>query len=137
MCDELYKTSLICIDNYHDRILSGRICNAYLNAEVPFHSTMEFIREMDALLQELQFPQSTSANRVFLSAQEHRVKTYTATSANEVKGRLATFSLRIMFRQNSSWQGSLSWMEGNREESFRSVLELLLLIDNAIDRAVA
>jgi len=40
--------------------------------------------------------------------------------------------VKVLFRQNASWQGSIAWLEGKREESFRSVLELLLLIDSAV-----
>ena len=38
----------------------------------------------------------------------------------------------MIFRQNASWQGSVTWLDKGREESFRSVLELLLLMDSAI-----
>lgn len=137
MCEELFKTSMVSIDSYDNRVLTGRIFNPFLDADVPFSSTMEFIKEMDALLQELQFPQSFFENREFHPAHETKRKADTHSAPAAQKGRLATFSLRIMFRQNSSWQGSLAWMEGKLEESFRSVLELLLLIDSAIDRAVA
>jgi len=51
------------------------------------------------------------------------------------KGKAATFALQILFRQNVSWQGFLIWTEGKREESFRSVLELLFLIDSVMDHA--
>ena len=37
--------------------------------------------------------------------------------------------MRIMFRQNSSWQGTVTWVDGKMEESFRSVLELIILMD--------
>ncbi len=137
MCEELFKTSMICIDSYENRILTGRIFNPFLNAEVFFHSTMEFIREMDALLQELQFPQSFFENREFCPVPQPLSRAAVPTAAANQKGHLATFSLRIMFRQNSSWQGSLTWMEEKQEESFRSALELLLLIDSAVDRAAA
>ena len=48
------------------------------------------------------------------------------------EGALATFALRIIFRQNSSWQGSITWLEAGREQSFRSVLELIFLMDSAL-----
>ncbi|MBP3332948.1 MAG: hypothetical protein J6M35_02775 [Clostridia bacterium] len=48
------------------------------------------------------------------------------------EGALATFSLKILFRQNASWQGSIYWHDGRQEERFRSVLDLLLLIDSAL-----
>ena len=48
------------------------------------------------------------------------------------EGKLGTFALRVLFRQNASWQGSVTWLEENREESFRSALELIWLIDSAL-----
>ena len=35
-------------------------------------------------------------------------------------GKLATFYVRILFRQNASWQGTVLWSEGGQEERFRS-----------------
>ena len=49
---------------------------------------------------------------------------------HDVKGKLATLKMRVMFRQNASWQGTLKWMEEGLQENFQSVLELLLLIDS-------
>ena len=48
------------------------------------------------------------------------------------KGRLATFELKILFRQHASWQGTIVWKEGRQEQSFRSVLELVHLMDSAL-----
>ena len=48
------------------------------------------------------------------------------------RGALASFSIRLLFRQNASWQGILTWIEGGQEQYFRSVLELVLLMDNAL-----
>lgn len=48
------------------------------------------------------------------------------------EGKRATFALRVLFRQNASWQGSVTWLEGGQEESFRSVLELLMLMNSAL-----
>ena len=42
--------------------------------------------------------------------------------------------VRVIFRQNASWQGSVSWLEGRRDESFRSVLELLMLLNSALEQ---
>ena len=136
LCQEQYKTSVVSIDSYENRVLNGRIFNPYLEAAVSFHSTMEFIKEMNTLMQELKFPEAFFEKREFRTVQEPMPKVDAPASSAPKKGRLATFSLRIMFRQNSSWQGSLTWREGKKEESFRSVLELLLLIDSALDRAV-
>ena len=45
---------------------------------------------------------------------------------------LATFKLSVIFRQNASWQGKLSWIDGAREASFRSVFEMVKLIDSVL-----
>ena len=52
--------------------------------------------------------------------------------AGKLKKGKECFLISIQYRQNASWQGALSWIEGGREENFRSVLELLLLIDSAL-----
>ena len=45
---------------------------------------------------------------------------------------LATFKVKVLFRQNASWQGKIEWIEENMETSFRSVLEFVKLIDSAL-----
>ena len=52
-------------------------------------------------------------------------------------GDKATFVVHVCYRQNASWQGTVTWLEQNREESFRSALELLLLMDSALGEAAA
>ena len=44
-----------------------------------------------------------------------------------------TFVIKILDRQNATWQGSISWVEGEQEQYFRSALELLRLLDGALD----
>ncbi len=47
-------------------------------------------------------------------------------------GKKETFIIHIISQENSTWQGQLTWV--NREEtmSFRSFLELVKLMDNAV-----
>ena len=42
-----------------------------------------------------------------------------------------TFIIRVQHRQNASWQGSVQWVEGGKEQHFRSALELIKLMDSA------
>ncbi len=41
------------------------------------------------------------------------------------------FFIRVQYRCNSSWQGSIQWMDGCKSSVFRSVLELGNLINDA------
>ena len=51
----------------------------------------------------------------------------------EKRGGLATFVIHVRYRQNSTWQGDIFWAEKQEKVFFRSVLEMLKLIDNALD----
>ena len=43
------------------------------------------------------------------------------------------FILEVNSTRNQSWQGSLKWVEKHKQESFRSMLEMMRLIDSAMD----
>ena len=44
-----------------------------------------------------------------------------------------TFIVKIFDRQHSTWQGSITWVEEDKTQNFRSALELLKMIDEALD----
>ena len=48
-------------------------------------------------------------------------------------GDLGTFILRVQHRQNSTWQGRITWVNENTTLQFRSVWELTKLIEEALD----
>ena len=43
-----------------------------------------------------------------------------------------TFLVHVLNDQNASWQGTVTWTNGNKTQSFRSALELIRLIDSAV-----
>lgn len=43
------------------------------------------------------------------------------------------FLIAIHYQENHSWQGSIQWLETGRKIHFRSELELMNLIQNAVD----
>ena len=125
----MYTTFLVCVDSYENNVLRGRICNPYRSMEY-FESLSQFLVKMEALLDEQQFPQAYMHHRRF-SAPSPLLDGY-SPPLRPPKGLLATFRLQIRFRQNASWQGSLLWTERHILQSFRSVLELILLLDSAL-----
>ena len=124
------RTSIICIDSYDSKVMAGRLYNAYYNGGVTFNSTMELLKTINNMLEDMNCPQSFSASRIFWSS--NTTISVVPTTDPLKEGKIATFVLRILFRQNSSWQGAVTWQEGKKEECFRSVLELLLLLDSAL-----
>ena len=124
-----YRTTLVCIDSAQEGLLTGRIYHPYLPSGAEFKNLMQFLLTMEDLLDKLQFPQSFTARRSFRTQPE---PTSPLPSENESHvGKIATFSVRVIFRQNASWQGSVTWLEKGQEENFRSVLELVLLMHSA------
>lgn len=46
----------------------------------------------------------------------------------------STFLIRIYFKQHANWQGTIQWLEANKTIPFRSVLELISLLNEAVDK---
>ena len=43
-----------------------------------------------------------------------------------------TFIVEIIDHQKYTWQGQVHWIQGNKKMSFRSVMEMLHLMDSVI-----
>ena len=123
------RTTTVCVDSYEEGVPQGRFYNPYQDQWIPFRSLTQLLKGMEQSLDEMAFPRAFNETRSFAPAAPH-----SPLQAGEplAEGKLATFAVRILFRQNTSWQGSVTWLEGRTDESFRSVLELILLMDSAL-----
>lgn len=125
------RKTTICIDSYEDGILRGRFYGSDGSAQA-FPSLSRFLMLMEEMLEATNEPQSDTLRRSFSAL---LLQPNSGIHWNSIpKGSLATFELQVLFRQHSSWQGLLFWKEQHREQSFRSVLELILLMDSALRR---
>ena len=84
---------------------------------------------LDNTMEDMDFPKAFTVTRTF---SEMRQDPTHPPQLGVQTGKQATFALRILFRQNASWQGSVTWLEGKKEQSFRSALELVLLMHSAL-----
>ena len=48
------------------------------------------------------------------------------------KKNKATFVIQVQFNQNATWQGTLRWVDKQKQQNFRSMLELVRLLDEAL-----
>lgn len=127
---ESKRTMVVCIDSYDQCVPHGRFCCPGQKESQPFQSLVQLLNQIEQRLNASKFPQSFEELRCFGPP---RIEA--ASDENDAafaKGSLATFRIRILFRQNASWQGSILWQEGGQEESFRSVLEFIFLMDSAL-----
>lgn len=124
------RQHLICVDSYVDCIPQGRVYDAKQEC-VHFRSLSQLLLHLDQLLDQQQLPQMyTKARCFFFVADDWHITQIESLKA----GTLANFELAVLYRQHSSWQGILLWKEQQLELRFRSVLELVHLLDNALRR---
>ena len=51
---------------------------------------------------------------------------------NDIKISEHSFLVQIRYRQNSSWQGNVQWIEAGKTQHFKSCMELIRLMDIAL-----
>ena len=54
---------------------------------------------------------------------------------NSVTKNRGAFLIDIYNRQNATWQGTVTWINRDKKQHFRSALELIKMIDNALEEA--
>ena len=119
---------LVCVDCYIDGIPQGRVYDAK-RERLRFQSLSQFLLHLEQLLDQQQLPQTYTETRCFLFVADD----WHLTQIESLQaGALANFELTVLFRQHSSWQGILLWKEQQLELRFRSVLELVHLLNNAL-----
>lgn len=128
---ESLRTMIIHVDSYQDAVPKGWISHLHGEAR-RFQSLTELLLQLAEMFDEAKFPQAFERIRQF---SEQKAENSKEIGSNPSRGQLATFEIRILFRQNTSWQGLIYWLEGKEKESFRSVLELIFLMDSALRKS--
>ena len=129
-----YRTTIVCIDSYENSAPMGRFYNPYDPQGESFCGLTRLLVRMTDLLDAMDFPQSFTVARSFVRAPMNPER---PPEEAVQEGKLATFSLSILFRQNATWQGTVAWLEGGKSQSFRSVLELVFLMDSALRGSIS
>ncbi len=137
----MYAPNLIalCIDERADADYNGRVYDQYREEPVRFRGMLDALRCIEFFLDRMDFPQRSTLPRSF-SKQTAVSDDYGKRPAREEimsnlenkKGEEGTFIVQVKYRQNATWQGQVVWAEKNKKMYFRSALELLRLIDDAM-----
>ena len=59
---------------------------------------------------------------------KHERRDFMSKTSND-----GTFVVKIKYKENATWQGSVHWVNQNVELPFRSALELIKLMDSAME----
>lgn len=119
----------------------GSAANEFLNRTVYFHDVMEMLAVLEQTFDLLSFPQSTSSYRSFgprrrrgkTSFRKAGVRSMEKIPTELEKGsEKASFLVHVQFRQHSTWQGNITWLDKGVTQQFRSALEMLRLMNEAL-----
>jgi len=129
----------ICVDLICDGYYTGRFYHYYSARPIQFHSQHELIVNIDTLCDQLDYPQAALRVRSFWPKRKravHRKEMRRQLSKEQLsvnRGNMATFLVHVKYRQNATWQGTVLWAEENKQAHFRSALELIKLMDSAVE----
>lgn len=135
---------MVCVDEIREGVVCGRAINSFLSKPIHFTGLDNLFLKLEFLYDSLQVPQSSNQLRRFarknqalpesvLSDYPEVTELWSPQRAKACKGKLATVLIRVMYRQNASWQGQAVWVEGKeRAQCFRSALELLHLFQSVL-----
>lgn len=128
-----YWVSTVSVNSYIKGIPRGHLHNPFFEQPQMFESLTEFLKIMECMLDLTNQPRAFNSARHFGHPPRQDFEAQAVSPAD--RGELATFALCIRFRRNSSWQGQLHWLEEGKKQNFRSVLELISLMDSALQIA--
>lgn len=143
----LISTCCICVNAVKDHDLVGEIYNPYIRRPIAFSGIATLLEGLEKVINTLDFPQAYEEHRTFRNIssrsrrmpprkKERSLTRYMDEQTFETKvGKQATFIVQIQFRQNATWQGTITWSEKKKIQHFRSTLEMIKLMDDAIEQA--
>ena len=105
------------VTEYHDGVMHGILRHPRLDNPVPVRSLSQFFLTLDSLLNLEGCPDSPLP---------------LVRPIPEEESAIATFQIQVLFREHSTWQGRMVWKDADQEASFRSVLELMQLLDEIL-----
>ncbi len=142
--NSLTSAARICIDVYNEGEMQGRLYHAYCEEPMVFRSIIALLKLLGNLFDGFDFPQVSVKPRSFkeqLPPEKTDLSEGMINSKsnhqrmNMIRGEQATFWVKVIFRQNATWQGSIKWVEEGNEINFRSALELIMLLDSCFAKA--
>ena len=130
---------ILCINSVRSGQLGGLLYHSYSEEATPFETVEQMVFRMEQLYDLLKFPFPGTNERSFSDTkrqdqiQIEREKVMSDDKLLQKHGDIGTFIVRVQHRQNSSWQGRITWMERDQTLSFRSTWEMIKLIESALD----
>ena len=125
----------ICVDKSIHNEFSGRLYHCYDHEPWIFTSMVQLLKEMEYFYDTISFPQASTLSRNFKKVEFGKREMLQKVEELEhilvPRREAGTFLAAVRYRQNSTWQGQIFWMEQQKEWQFVSTLEFIKIIDGA------
>ncbi|MCI2105120.1 MAG: hypothetical protein LKK00_00155 [Intestinimonas sp.] len=126
------RITFIHVYSYENRNPKGVLSNPFYPKDQAFDGLIQLLNLIENMLNALGLSQQNVEQRVFHQMKKTFAKSQPAPAQPTNGKPIASFQISVLFRQNASWQGSVRWIDCNLEAQFRSVLELIGLLDSAL-----
>ena len=128
-----------CIDAVQDQQVSGKVFSQRFFSPVEFSDLSSAALFLDEVFDRQNFPQAFQRTRTFMAGEsdlsnvvDEPGQGMTPAAVCAARGRITTFDILVVSRRSSSWQGTLNWLDGGKDETFHSFLELIRMIDTRL-----
>ena len=147
----LFARNLICacVESDNNADYQGLIYHQYADDPIAFDGMTDFMMKLEELFDEWDFPQRGLAPRAFKKGSRDDIgykkkklpdklpieiisETNGVRNVQNKKGKLGTFVIQVVYRQDASWQGHVIYQEKNEKMDFVSALELIKIMDRAL-----
>ena len=125
----------VCVDSLEAGSIRGRVVSRRLTAPITFGDLGDLLLQVEEVLNRQNFPQAFERTRSFVKNPDAPLPVaadldsgMTKEEVEACRGEVATFSLYVIPRRSTTWQGFVEWPDGARQE-YVSVLELIKLLD--------
>lgn len=143
----------VCVQEIDGSVVGGCICHCCLREPLPFRGMGDMVLKIDALCDRLGFPEANPPRRILgfrgmsgfgggereetSSGGKGQATGFGVEPPGElrcyhefkefalVRGEKFSFYIKMRYRENASWQGSIHFSGDVKMYQFRSVLELL------------
>ena len=127
----------ICVDENDHGEVKGRMYHCYSKEPVTFGNIIELLTSAETLFDSICFPQASTKTRCFRSEEPAMrvVKPEKVAMQTEIiqhQGKRGSFVLAVRFRQNSTWQGEIVWLEKGLRRGFANTLDFIKILDSAL-----
>ena len=133
---------VMCVDSRQEHQPQGRLYHAYSREGKRFGTMEQLFSWLEQFYNWINFPYPGTVDRTFAEVKTKRARGMSPVERTKMMndeellsrhGDMGTFVIRVQHRQNSSWQGRITWLDRDKTVYFRSVWELMKLVDGALD----